>query len=57
VQQGPSLPTRANPDHVRVRGGENNAYFALANVCDAVNDDRGLGDVFGPDAVSRRAAK
>jgi len=58
VTQGPSLAIRANSHHFRVRGGENNAYFARANVCDAVNNVRGLGDGdVGSDALSFRAAK
>ncbi len=44
--------------HPRVRGGENNAYFAFANVCDAANFDPGVSGVFGPDtsAFPRREA-
>ncbi|MGJ4890996.1 nitrilase-related carbon-nitrogen hydrolase [Bradyrhizobium sp. HKCCYLR20261] len=61
VMQPAPIPTGADAHHwhhFRVRGGENNAYFAFANVCDAANEDRGLSGVFGPDtfAFPRREA-
>ncbi|MDU6249088.1 MAG: nitrilase-related carbon-nitrogen hydrolase, partial [Paeniclostridium sordellii] len=61
VAQPAPIPTGADPHHwhhFRVRGGENNAYFAFANVCDAANDYPGLSGVFGPDtfAFPRREA-
>ncbi|MGC2777216.1 MAG: nitrilase-related carbon-nitrogen hydrolase [Bradyrhizobium sp.] len=61
VTQPAPIPTGADPHHwhhFRVRGGENNAYFAFANVCDAANGYRGLSGVFGPDtfAFPRREA-
>ncbi|CAL78568.1 Putative nitrilase/cyanide hydratase family protein (carbon-nitrogen hydrolase) [Bradyrhizobium sp. ORS 278] len=61
VMQPSPIPTGADPyhwHHFRVRGGENNAYFAFANVCDAADEDCGLSGVFGPDtfAFPRREA-
>lgn len=51
AQPGP-IPTGADPyhwHHFRVRGGENNAFFAFANVFDPANGHPGLSGVFGPD--------
>ena len=51
VQRFP-IPTGADPHHwhhFRVRAGENNVFFAFANVLDPVNGYPGLSGVFGPD--------
>ncbi|PZU21304.1 MAG: amidohydrolase [Shinella sp.] len=46
------IPRGADPYHwhaFRVRGGENNLYFAFANVLDTTRDMTGMSAVFGPD--------
>jgi predicted amidohydrolase len=51
VQPAP-IPTDADPHHwhhFRVRAGENNVFFAFANVFDPENGCPGLSGVFGPD--------
>ncbi len=52
VAQPAPIPTGADPHHwhhFRVRAGENNVFFAFANVLDPPNDYPGLSGVFGPD--------
>jgi predicted amidohydrolase len=52
VGQPAPIPTGADPHHwhhFRVRAGENNAFFAFANVFDPENGYLGLSGVFGPD--------
>lgn len=52
VPQPAPIPTGADPHHwhhFRARGGENNAFFAFANVCDPAQGYPGLSGVFGPD--------
>jgi predicted amidohydrolase len=52
VAQPAPIPTGADPHHwhhFRVRAGENNLFFAFANVFDPANNYSGLSGVFGPD--------
>jgi predicted amidohydrolase len=52
VGQPAPIPTGADPHHwhhFRVRAGENNVFFAFANVFDPENGYPGLSGVFGPD--------
>jgi predicted amidohydrolase len=52
VGQPSPIPTGADPHHwhhFRVRAGENNVFFAFANLLDPANDYPGLSGVFGPD--------
>jgi predicted amidohydrolase len=52
VAQPMPIPTGDDPHHwhhFRVRAGENNLFFAFANVLDPANDYPGLSGVFGPD--------
>jgi predicted amidohydrolase len=52
VRQPPPIPTGADPHHwhhFRVRAGENNVFFAFANVVDPARGYPGLSGVFGPD--------
>jgi len=52
VAQNFPIPTGADPfhwHHFRVRAGENNAFFAFANVYDPAGNYPGLSGVFGPD--------
>jgi predicted amidohydrolase len=52
VGQPAPIPTGADPHHwhhFRVRAGENNVFFAFANVFDLENGYPGLSGVFGPD--------
>ncbi|MBR1219878.1 amidohydrolase [Bradyrhizobium sp. U87765 SZCCT0131] len=52
VAQPAPIPTGADPHHwhhYRVRAGENNVFFAFANVRDPANGYPGLSGVFGPD--------
>jgi predicted amidohydrolase len=52
VAQRLPIPTGADPHHwhhFRVRAGENNVYFAFANILDPANGYPGLSGVFGPD--------
>ena len=49
------IPCGADPYHwhaFRVRGGENNVYFAFANVIDTTRDMQGMSGVFGPDSFA-----
>ncbi|MGR9145970.1 nitrilase-related carbon-nitrogen hydrolase (plasmid) [Rhizobium leguminosarum] len=49
------IPKGADPYHwhaLRVRGGENNVYFAFANVLDAARGYLGKSAVFGPDSFA-----
>jgi predicted amidohydrolase len=53
VAQNYPIPTGADPyhwHHFRVRAGENNAFFAFANVFDPAGGYPGLSGVFGPDS-------
>ncbi|MDR3516988.1 MAG: nitrilase-related carbon-nitrogen hydrolase [Azospirillaceae bacterium] len=53
VRHNYPIPTGADPCHwhaMRVRGGENNVYFAFANVLDAKHGFDGKSAVFGPDS-------
>ena len=55
VAQPAPIPTGADPlhwHHFRVRAGENNCYFAFANVEDAGAGYPGLSGVFGPDSFA-----
>jgi len=61
VRQNYPIPTGADPHHwhhMRVRAGENNVYFAFANLRDARDGYTGGSGVFGPDtfAFPRREA-
>ncbi|MGJ4942619.1 nitrilase-related carbon-nitrogen hydrolase [Bradyrhizobium sp. HKCCYLS1011] len=61
VTQPAPIPTGADPyhwHHFRVRAGENNTFFAFANVHDPERGYPGLSGVFGPDtfAFPRREA-
>lgn len=52
VSQPAPIPTGADPHHwhhFRVRAGENNVFFAFANVADTARGYPGLSGVFGPD--------
>ena len=52
VAQPAPIPTGADPHHwhhFRVRAGENNVFFAFANVFDPERGYPGLSGVFGPD--------
>jgi predicted amidohydrolase len=52
VAQPAPIPTGADPHHwhhFRVRAGENNVFFAFANVFDPKRGYPGLSGVFGPD--------
>ena len=52
VEQPKPIPTGADPyhwHHFRVRAGENNLFFAFANVADPACGYPGLSGVFGPD--------
>ncbi|WP_316229349.1 nitrilase-related carbon-nitrogen hydrolase [Bradyrhizobium sp. SZCCHNR1070] len=52
VAQPAPIPTGADPQHwhhFRVRAGENNTFFAFANVHDPARGYSGLSGVFGPD--------
>jgi predicted amidohydrolase len=52
VAQRLPIPTGADPHHwhhFRVRAGENNVFFAFANILDPANGYPGLSGVFGPD--------
>jgi len=52
VAQPAPIPTGADPHHwhhFRVRAGENNVFFAFANVLDPARGYLGLSGVFGPD--------
>src|SRR5260370_726993 len=52
VAQRFPIPTGADPHHwhhFRVRAGENNVFFAFANILDPENGYPGLSGVFGPD--------
>jgi predicted amidohydrolase len=52
VRQPSPIPTGADPHHwhhFRVRAGENNVFFAFANVFDPAHGYPGLSGVFGPD--------
>ncbi|UYO37507.1 amidohydrolase [Rhodopseudomonas palustris] len=52
VKQAEPIPTGADPHHwhhFRVRAGENNVFFAFANVADMARGYPGLSGVFGPD--------
>jgi predicted amidohydrolase len=52
VAQPYPIPTGADPHHwhhFRVRAGENNVFFAFANILDPANKYPGLSGVFGPD--------
>ena len=52
VKQPSPIPMGADPyhwHHFRVRAGENNLFFAFANVLDPENGYSGLSGVFGPD--------
>ncbi|MBO0662471.1 amidohydrolase [Jiella sp. MQZ9-1] len=52
IAQPTPIPTGADPLHwhqFRVRGGENNCYFAFANVFAPMDGYPGLSGVFGPD--------
>lgn len=51
----PPIPKGGDPYHwhaLRVRGGENNVYFAFANVLDAARGYLGKSAVFGPDSFA-----
>jgi predicted amidohydrolase len=53
VAQPAPIPTGADPHHwhhFRVRAGENNVFFAFANVHDPDSGYPGLSGVFGPDS-------
>lgn len=55
ITQPDPIPTGPDPMHwhqYRVRGGENNCYFAFANVVDAQEGYPGLSGVFGPDTFA-----
>lgn len=61
VEQPAPIPTDPDPHHwhhLRVRAGENNLFFAFANVADPERLYPGLSGVFGPDtfAFPRREA-
>lgn len=61
VEQPKPIPTGPDPHHwhhLRVRAGENNLFFAFANVADPQRFYPGLSGVFGPDtfAFPRREA-
>jgi predicted amidohydrolase len=61
VAQPKPIPTGPDPHHwhhFRVRAGENNLFFAFANVADRERGYPGLSGVFGPDtfAFPRREA-
>lgn len=61
VEQPKPIPTGPDPlhwHHFRVRAGENNLFFAFANVADPERGFPGLSGVFGPDtfAFPRREA-
>lgn len=61
VEQPKPIPTGPDPHHwhhFRVRAGENNLFFAFANVVDPERGYPGLSGVFGPDtfAFPRREA-
>jgi predicted amidohydrolase len=61
IAQPTPIPTGADRHHwhhFRVRGGENNLYFAFSNSHDDVNGYPGFSGVFGPDtfAFPRREA-
>ncbi|AMA58864.1 nitrilase-related carbon-nitrogen hydrolase [Bradyrhizobium sp. CCGE-LA001] len=61
VEQPKPIPTGPDPlhwHHFRVRAGENNLFFAFANVVDPDRGYPGLSGVFGPDtfAFPRREA-
>ncbi|MBC9882674.1 amidohydrolase [Bradyrhizobium sp. INPA01-394B] len=52
VEQPKPIPTGPDPHHwhhFRVRAGENNLFFAFANVVDPARGYPGLSGVFGPD--------
>jgi predicted amidohydrolase len=52
VRQPSPIPTGADPHHwhhFRVRAGENNVFFAFANIFDPARGYPGLSGVFGPD--------
>jgi hypothetical protein len=53
VAQPAPIPTGADPHHwhhFRVRAGENNVFFAFANVHEPDSGYLGLSGVFGPDS-------
>jgi predicted amidohydrolase len=52
VMQNYPIPTGADPDHwhhFRARAGENNVFFAFANIVDETRGYFGKSGVFGPD--------
>ncbi|MEW9309741.1 nitrilase-related carbon-nitrogen hydrolase [Labrys neptuniae] len=52
IRQSYPIPTGADPSHwhhFRVRAGENNVFFAFANIADELNGFPGRSGVFGPD--------
>lgn len=52
LHQNYPIPTGADPNHwhhFRVRAGENNVFFAFANIADELNGFPGRSGVFGPD--------
>ncbi|MDH0424947.1 nitrilase-related carbon-nitrogen hydrolase [Stutzerimonas stutzeri] len=52
IAHGEPIPTGEDPyhwHHYRVRGGENNCYFAFANVQDQEKNLPGLSGIFGPE--------
>ncbi|PRH84771.1 amidohydrolase [Labrys okinawensis] len=52
IHQNYPIPTGATPDHwhhFRVRAGENNVFFAFANIADELNGFPGRSGIFGPD--------
>lgn len=55
IRQHPPIPMGPDPYHWhlgRVRAGENNLYFALANSRDPANGSFGVSGVFGPDTFA-----
>ena len=55
VEQPKPIPTGPDPHHwhhFRVRAGENNLFFAFANVVDPERGYPGLSGVFGPDTFA-----
>jgi predicted amidohydrolase len=55
IRQNYPIPTGADPyhwHHFRVRGGENNLYFAFSNALDRERGYFGHSGIFGPDTFS-----
>ena len=52
IRQNYPIPMNADPNHwnhFRIRGGENNIYFAYSNIFDKKNNYLGKSGIFGPD--------